>query len=231
MEIAVGKQSGAQDEAGNLETCHEGYFTNHRAAMMGVREATCAWCNSTSETVNHMLWGCSWLRTRRLEIQERIQIEVADDDEGDRALCSIIKRTLAKSKYSVAGMEIVSEWIQSVWHERNKYIFEGKQTLTPLMLIMGRALRSVCARLESGKGGEERDRILQKSIDEIVLGMGEGRGNCSREEEERRECSQSSGNYSLSNEHVRRSTPARSVGSTVDRVTRGSHPGRPPDRY
>ncbi|KAL2630927.1 hypothetical protein R1flu_015613 [Riccia fluitans] len=160
------------------KTCHEGYFTNHRAAKMGVREDTCAWCNSQPET--------------------------------------------------------------AVWHERNKHIFEGKRMLTPLRLIMGRALRSLRARQNSGHGGQEREQILQTSIVAIELGMEEGSGTSTRTDDvefrledgdDRRDGRQSDEYLVSSEQPARRRAPARRVGITVDSVTRGRHPGRPPDRY
>ncbi|KAL3692856.1 hypothetical protein R1sor_006507 [Riccia sorocarpa] len=200
---------------------HEGYFTNLRAEKMGVRDALCEWCGVGDESIDHLFWSCRRLRQRKTKLQQLL------GPRTDAALGNAItfgeqiSEAVKQTRSNLAALVTLISWAQTVWGERNKFVFERKRKSTPLAVILGSGLAEVSSKL-AGKMSEGRELIYKESLNRLEVWREQCLGRPQRVAEPvaRRVRVDASGSEER-NTSVNRARL----------VTGGHHPGRPPDSY
>ncbi|KAL3678979.1 hypothetical protein R1sor_021935 [Riccia sorocarpa] len=130
-------------------TLKHGFFTGERAYKMGVDSGTCKRCNRTLETTEHLFWTCPkasevWtkLRFRAEEVDAKFRIQTS--------VLATIDLAISNNKKCSALIHIVATTLQSIWRDRNSKIFNGKDTITPIEIVLHNARHEAEGTIKSG---------------------------------------------------------------------------------
>ncbi|KAL3685297.1 hypothetical protein R1sor_003319 [Riccia sorocarpa] len=126
---------------------------------MGVRDWDCTWC-SEPETVEHLVWGCRRLRKRTEIIRDRLPRPGTGSTAGGDSLSflALVGEAIYSARQNVAYITFLSCWIPTIWNERNRMVFEGKRTETPMRVVIRRSIQELSAmdpRSEAAEGTRE----------------------------------------------------------------------------
>ncbi|KAL3701396.1 hypothetical protein R1sor_019418 [Riccia sorocarpa] len=110
-----------------------GYFTGSRAAEMGVSTGFCDRCILQMEDIEHVFWHCRVVRQRREGLRELNIIP-----QQSSTLLYWIDDTLQKAKCNTAYINLLTNYLEAVWRERNQRIFHGQVSRTPISGLLKR---------------------------------------------------------------------------------------------
>ncbi|KAL3699367.1 hypothetical protein R1sor_017389 [Riccia sorocarpa] len=116
-------------------TIRKGIFTGSRAQKMQVSQDLCKRCNTAQETISHMFWSCPVVRQIWDELRRRTW-EADLPFKIHQSLLGSIDEALQTKKSSGTLLSIIAAVFQTVWKDRNAFIFQNKRGRTPLLLIL-----------------------------------------------------------------------------------------------
>ncbi|KAL3698064.1 hypothetical protein R1sor_012140 [Riccia sorocarpa] len=108
-----------------------GYFIGSRAADMGLSEGFCDRCEGTVETIEHVFWECRVLTPRKAGLHAAGALS-----ENTRTLLEWIDEGLQKARTDPADINLLTNFLDTTWKERNRRIFDRQRTQLPVAAIL-----------------------------------------------------------------------------------------------
>ncbi|KAL3682097.1 hypothetical protein R1sor_000119 [Riccia sorocarpa] len=119
-------------------TLKHGFYTGDRAEKMGKNEGSCVRCRQALETTEHLFWGCpqssavwSDLRTRAACTGSTLHVPSSFVDTIDEAIF--------KGGKGCSLLHIIAPALQSIWKSRNAKLFQDKNLILPIDVILQEA--------------------------------------------------------------------------------------------
>ncbi|KAL3701989.1 hypothetical protein R1sor_020011 [Riccia sorocarpa] len=117
-----------------------GYFIGSRTAEMRVSDGFCTSCPLQVETLEHIFWFCRKGRDCRNTLRELGAIP-----SSVHTLIEWIDDCLQKSRTEVASVNLLTNFLDKVWKDRNDRLFRGTQARTPAILLLRLTYRDIDA--------------------------------------------------------------------------------------
>ncbi|KAL3686155.1 hypothetical protein R1sor_004177 [Riccia sorocarpa] len=142
-------------------TLQRGFFTNKRAADMGLQTGTCKRCVTSTETVEHILWSC-----RKTERRRRHLVQLTCPDKLITSLLEWIDVALRKAQRNPASLLICILYCWTAWRERNDWQFNQKDVNRPVHSFLTEVELEIFA-LGSQRNSDERKESFERAKVEI----------------------------------------------------------------
>ncbi|KAL3698223.1 hypothetical protein R1sor_012299 [Riccia sorocarpa] len=134
-----------------------GFFTNHRAAEMGLQNGECSKCLDIPEALEHIMWMCSKTEERRRQL-----IALTVPERRATNLLEWIDVALMRAQSSPASLIICILYCWTAWRERNEWQFCRKHVNRPVhSLLRSREVGLEVRAMENESRSEKRTRALE----------------------------------------------------------------------
>ncbi|KAL3684298.1 hypothetical protein R1sor_002320 [Riccia sorocarpa] len=139
-----------------------GFFTNHRAAEMGLQNGECSKCLDIPETLEHIMWMCSKTEERRRQL-----VALTVPERSATNLLEWIDVSLMRAQSSPASLIICILYCWTAWRERNEWQFCHKHVNRPVHSLLREVGLEVRA-MENESKSEKRTRALELAKKEVL---------------------------------------------------------------
>ncbi|KAL3699498.1 hypothetical protein R1sor_017520 [Riccia sorocarpa] len=85
------------------------------------------------------------LHERKMKIQQMLPRPGINTGADTSSFLALLMEAIHSARVNVAYIVFLSFWIPTVWHERNKRVFEGKRIDTPVRVVLRRSIQELTA--------------------------------------------------------------------------------------
>ncbi|KAL3685807.1 hypothetical protein R1sor_003829 [Riccia sorocarpa] len=137
------------------------YFTGQRAAEMNISEGHCDRCMRTVETIEHIFWDCRVVQGRKEGLRFIGAIAGAN-----ATLLDWISEGLENANKELAGITLITNFLDITWKEKNRRIFDNQRTHLPLGTILTMTYRDLDA-YPNARTSENVLTVISNSKDKV----------------------------------------------------------------
>ncbi|KAL3701873.1 hypothetical protein R1sor_019895 [Riccia sorocarpa] len=123
---------------------HQGFPTNSRMARWGKSDGMCEACGREAETIEHVIWGCSHLRT---QVEWMAEV-ILGPGFGRPSFLQVLDKALQVHRSLPVVLILLYEHCYNSWLARNKWVFECQVQRLPPSQILDKAVHTILHVLE-----------------------------------------------------------------------------------
>ncbi|KAL3692039.1 hypothetical protein R1sor_005690 [Riccia sorocarpa] len=133
----------------------QGLPTLERAEKWGVTSGICKWCLATVETMKHLMWSCSRLRTRVQWISMNIL-----PDNSSPTFIQVLDHSLQLHATQPSAFMLLSEHCKACWKERNLCVFQGKKVTASVWQMFEST--KICSKVVLSRLRGDREQTIRR---------------------------------------------------------------------